>query len=152
MSDGSNLNLATVNAFQGGTFYLPVRLSGPLGGVAAQFDLFFDPTALQPGSIQAGDAAGDHFVLSNAVTNGVTRVLIYSPNNSPLTNGILAYIPFSVLAGTLNALIPITVTNTLIAAADASSVTNFSGSGGRISFRFSPRRFGLASTFLRYAF
>ena len=143
LSDGSNLNVATVNAFQGGTFYVPVSLSGAPAGVATQFDLLYNSASLTAGVVQAGDAAGDHFVLSSQVTNGVIRVLIYSPNNSPLTNGIVAYVPFSVVAGTLNALLPITLTNTLVAAADASPVTNLNGSGGLLIGQTRVANFGV---------
>lgn len=58
--------------------------------------------AAVPGNATAGDGAIiNHIVVSNPIDANTYRIVIYSPDNSPLTNGILAEIPFAIDAAFL---------------------------------------------------
>ncbi len=83
--------------------------------VALQADLVFDPALLMPASVSGGGAAANHVVASAKVGSGVQRVLLYLLQNTPFTNGVLATIPFTVSASVRNSVIPIGISNVVMA-------------------------------------
>jgi len=63
-----------------------------------QFDLLYSTTYLASGDPMRGNALSDHSVASTEPSPGVRRVVIFSGSNSPITNGVLVYVPFTLAA------------------------------------------------------
>jgi hypothetical protein len=61
-----------------------------------QFDLVYAANYLVPGAPIRGNALADQQVYSGEASAGAIRVLMFSLSNSPLTNGVLVYVPFSI--------------------------------------------------------
>jgi hypothetical protein len=61
-----------------------------------QFDLLYSTTYLSVGTPVPGSALSDHVFSSSEVSPGDLRVVIFSFSNSPITNGSLARVPFTV--------------------------------------------------------
>ncbi len=68
------------------------------GSVSAfQFDINYDTAVLSAELVELVTSDGDHRIVSNEITPGVHRVLVYSLSNTITSNPILLTIPFSVL-------------------------------------------------------
>src|SRR5947207_3417438 len=97
------LSIATVRGFPGNTVQVPVLLnygSNDLQNVVAlQADIVFDQSGLGSGTPTGGGALRNHSVATSLPGAGVRRVLVYSPNNSALSNGVVASLPFTLAAG-----------------------------------------------------
>jgi hypothetical protein len=61
-----------------------------------QFDLLFETNFLSSGTPTAGPALTDQIILSSQPSPGVRRVQLFSLSNSPMTNGVLVTLPFTI--------------------------------------------------------
>lgn len=106
----------------GGTATVPIYLSGNTRGVAAQFDLAFDANRIALASAVGGGGSPNHILASGQPTNGVLRVVLYSLTNSLLGNGVLINLRLTILPAAPESVMPIQVTNALLADVTAASV------------------------------
>lgn len=116
------LTLGTVSASRGQNAEVPLSLLGDGAAVALQVDVAFDPAVLGAPSVAGGVALGGHAVRSGVVAPGRLRVVIYSPANAVLGNGVLARLSFPVGASAPVGESPVTFAATLLGNAAAGSV------------------------------
>jgi hypothetical protein len=90
------MSLGTTAGAPGTTNPVPVGVTIDTNVVSFQFDLLYATNYLTPGTPVGGSALADQQLASAVVTPGVFRVLGFSFSNSPLTNGVLAYVPFAI--------------------------------------------------------
>ena len=93
---------AAPDILAGDAFALPGEIAdlevsyGSEGSVTAiQFDLDFDPLAATPEKAVAGDSLANHKIKSRQIESGKFRIVVYSHDNSPLEDGSLTNIPFT---------------------------------------------------------
>lgn len=90
------MSLGTTAAAPGATDSVPVSVTIDTNVVSFQFDLLYATNDLTPGPPVGGDALADQQLASAVVSPGVFRVLGFSFSNSPITNGVLTYVPFAI--------------------------------------------------------
>jgi hypothetical protein len=79
------------------TVPVPVNFTTDTNVPSLQFDLHYATNYLAPGAPVGGSALADQQIYyTNGVLPGVYRVLMFSFSNSPLTNGVLVYVPFGI--------------------------------------------------------
>lgn len=131
----TRLSAGVLRGFPGATVEVPLRLkldsNAPPVVVALQADLRFDAGRAQPAVASRGGAASNHFVISRTAAAGVYRLLIYSPANRSLTNGVVASIPFTIASGSGLANVPLTFSNVVVSGPVGGSV-NVARSDGAI--------------------
>ena len=93
-----SMSVGTTAGAPGTTNPVPVNVTIDANVVAFQFDLLYATNYLTPGTPVGGSALADQQLGSAVVSPGLIRVLGYSFSNSPITNGVLAYVPFSIAA------------------------------------------------------
>ena len=120
------LRVGTAYATPGSTVFVPVRLATDTNIVAAQFDLLFASTNLSSGDALPGPALADHLISSAEPQPGVRRVVIYSPTNATLGNGVLVTVPLTVASNAPYSLAQLIITNVLCVNYDPNAVTNWS--------------------------
>src|SRR5436853_720484 len=127
------LSIATVRGFPGNTVDVPVLLnygSNDLQNVVAlQADIVFDQNGLGSGNPTRGPALRNHSVATSVPGTGVRRVLIYSPDNSTLTNGVIANVPFTLAPGQARNF-SLTLANVILAYANGTQADASVVSGG----------------------
>lgn len=92
------LSVGTTAGAPGTTNLVPVNVTIDTNVVSFQFDLLYATNDLTPGPPIGGSALADQQLTNAVVTPGVFRVLGFSFSNSPITNGVLAYVPFTIAA------------------------------------------------------
>jgi hypothetical protein len=80
----------------GATILVPINIAVDTNVVSFQFDILYSTNYLTPGTVVGGSALADQLLYNNLVSPGDYRVLGFSFSNSPLTNGVLAYVPFTI--------------------------------------------------------
>jgi hypothetical protein len=90
------MSLGTTASAPGTTNLVPISVTIDVNVVSFQFDLLYSTNYFAPGTPIGGSALADQQLASAVVSPGVFRVLGFSFSNSPLTNGVLAYVPFSI--------------------------------------------------------
>jgi hypothetical protein len=128
------LTVSSLPAFPGATVNVPVGLARATNVVAAQFDLAFDPSRVSSGAAVPIAGSGQT-VVSHEVAPGVRRVLVFSRQNTVITNRSIASLPFSVSATEYNNSGPLVPTNPILAKKDATALTPVGLSGGTIFVR-----------------
>ena len=130
------LSLGSLPAYPGSSVNVPVHLSRATNVVAAQFDISFDPDRVAAGPAFADPAsASRHTILSREIAPGVRRVLVFSRQNSVLTNRHAALLPFTVSPGERVSSGPLTPGNALLARANATAVTPLALESGTLFVR-----------------
>ena len=126
------LTVGTVRGFPGNTVEVPVTLrygTNDLRNVVAlQADVVFESVGLSDGLPAGGPIFVRHLLASSAPVTGTRRLLVYSPENAALTNGVVATIPFTVAPKEYRNF-TLTLSNVVLARADGSQVsgTNVNG-------------------------
>lgn len=127
------LSIPTVRGFPGATADISMTLrygSNDLRNVVAlQADLVLSGGDVSVGTFSAGPALMGHVVRSAEPGVRAHRVLVYSLNNSAITNGSVVTVPCTVAANTY-ANIAITLTNVVLATAEGTAVAVQTVSGG----------------------
>jgi hypothetical protein len=80
----------------GGTATAAISLLTDTNIPQLQFDLRFETNFLSSGTPVAGPALADQIILSSEPSPGLRRVQLFSLSNSPMTNGVLVTIPFTI--------------------------------------------------------
>jgi hypothetical protein len=83
------LSLGDTSGEKGVKKTVPVYLTSTEGVVAAQFDLYYDPTEVSIGKMEDGDGLDDHESDVQQIAEGIMRVTLLSNNNNPFTDGSL---------------------------------------------------------------
>ena len=94
-----SMSLNSTASPPGTTEPVPITVTIDTNVVSFQFDLLYATNYLSPGAPIGGSALADQQIYSNIVSPGDYRVLGFSFSNSPLTNGVLAYVPFTIAPG-----------------------------------------------------
>lgn len=115
------LSVGTSPAYPGVPASVPVSLARATNAVAAQFDVTFNPSRAT-----AGAAFGDpsrHTVLSREIAPGVQRVLVFSRQNTIITNRNVARLPVTLAPTEYVGSGPLTPANALVARRDGTRIT-----------------------------
>lgn len=126
---GTRLSVGGERGLPGTTVSVPLSLRGETNVTALQADILFDAARLSSGAPIPGAALGGHTLAASQPSNGVRRVVIYSLNNTLLSNGVLASFPFSIPSGAPGGVARLTITNVLVVKADATTVASTNTSG-----------------------
>ena len=126
------LTLGTVNVLRGETAEVPLSFLGDGAAVALQVDVAFDPAVLGVPAVAGGVALGGHALRSGVVAPGRLRLVIYSPLNAPLGNGVLARLSFGVGTSAPVGESPVTFASTLLGDATAGAVAVTQAGGGLV--------------------
>jgi hypothetical protein len=113
----------------GTTVQVAVHYTTDTNAAALQFDLIYDPAYLTSGEPVRGDALSEHLVASSEPSPGVRRVLIFSMSNTPITNGVLAYVPFTIRTNTPDHDEPMTLSNVVVANLEADVIPAYTTNG-----------------------
>lgn len=111
-----------------------IDFSWTQGGDAAaiQLDLTWDPAVLDLGTLSAGDALVDHSLDWSEVDTGRARVTVVTATPSPLGDGRLFTVPFTIAADAPAGAWPVAVESLLISSTDADSVDPREVTGGEV--------------------
>lgn len=132
LASAATLTLGNSPGFPGQTTTVPLQLSAgtnlPPHVIAMQADVVFASERVAALTPTGGSALRGHRVVSREATNGLRRVVLYSPNNTAMTNGTVVRLPFAV-ATTNYQNIRLELTNVVLALAAGSQLTttNFAG-------------------------
>ena len=129
----ATLSVGSVQTNAASIASIPITLSGASGVVAAQFDLVYPTTNLTSSSAVGGGALAGHAVVSTEASLGKRRVVIYSITNAVLSDDILAHVPLSVSPNTPGSVIPLTLTNVILASASGARVSPVTILGGNLT-------------------
>ena len=152
LASAATLTLGSAPGFPGQTTTVPLQLSAgtnlPPHVIAVQADVVFAPERISALPPTSGSALRGHRVVSREPTNGVRRLVLYSPNNAAMTNGTVVRLPFQI-APTNYQNIRLELTNVVLALAAGSQLTttNFAGTIYLNPVSFGPT--GEAEGFLR---
>ncbi len=95
----------------GTTAPVPVNLTTDTNVVKAQFDLVYPPTYLRAGTPVGGGALADQLILTSEPAPGVRRVQLVSFSNSPMTNGVMVFIPVAIATNAPAQAVSLVLTN-----------------------------------------
>jgi hypothetical protein len=123
---GATLSVGSTTGTPGSTVLVPVSIVSNTNVVSLQFDLLYDSNYLSPGTAIGGPALADQLYGDNIVTNGVYRVLFYTFTYVPMTNGVIAYVPFTIAANAPDLDEPLSLTNYLVLAGTATQLNTVS--------------------------
>lgn len=113
----------------GATLSMPLILLGETNVVALQADLRFDTANLAFGGVSPTQLAASHVVASSELAPGLRRVLLYSPGNVPLADGVLANLAFTLASTALPRTLAVSLTNVMLVTANPSLVPSLNSGG-----------------------
>lgn len=151
-ASAATLTLGSAPGFPGQIATVSMQLNAgtnlPPHVTAVQADVVFDSARISALAPATGSALRGHRVVSREPTNGLRRVVLYSPNNAAMTNGTVVRLPFAV-APTNYQNVRLELTNVVLAVAAGNRIatTNFSGVIFLNPVFFGPE--GVAEGFLR---
>jgi len=96
LSAATLLSVGSTAGAPGSTVQVAVSYTTDTNAPSLQFDLVYDTNLFATGTPVGGSALADQMVYTSEPAPGVRRVLMFSYSNSPLTNGVLAYVPFTI--------------------------------------------------------
>ena len=140
------MSLGTTANAPGTTDLVPVSVTIDTNVVSFQFDLVYATNDLTPGTPIGGSALADQQLASAVVTPGIFRVLGFSFSNSAITNGVLAYVPFTIVGNAPDHDEMLTLSNMLLVNAQASVVPVSVNSNAILSVTVPPRFNAIVST------
>jgi hypothetical protein len=129
----------------GNTVPVAVNYTTDTNAPSLQFDLVYATNYLSSGTPVGGNALSDHQVASAEPSPGVRRVLIFSFSNSPITNGVLVFVPFTAATNSPDHDELLTLTNVVIASTNADQVPA-NATGGTLAIAVPPRFISIAPT------
>ncbi len=88
------LSVGSTAGAPGTTVQVAINYTTDTNAPSLQFDLKYETNFLTNGAPVGGSALADQEIYYNEVSPGDLRVLLLSFSNSPLTNGVLVYVPF----------------------------------------------------------
>ena len=137
------LSIGTNTGYPGSTVSVPSSLSSDTNVVAVQYDVLFNSTNLNADAPLSGNAQTGSVIASGLLSPGTRRVVLYSPTNAALTNGILANLIFSISTNAPAGVTSLTLTNVIFANAQAGRVQSPTLVPGFVTVSLTaPARFG----------
>ncbi len=137
------LSIGSTTGNPGSTVSVPSSLSSDTNVVAVQYDVLFNSTNLNSDAPVAGTAQAGSVIASSLLNPGTRRVVLYSPTNAALTNGILANLVFSIATNAPAGVTSLTLTNVIFANAQAARVQSPTLVPGFVTVSLTaPARFG----------
>jgi Cohesin domain len=133
------LSLDNTAAPPGATNLVPVNITVDTNVVSFQFDLWYSTNYLTPGAPIGGDALSDQGLYYNVVSPGQYRVLAVSFTDTPLTNGVAVYVPFTIASNAPDHDEPLMLSNVVFVSAQAFSVPVNVNSNAILSITVPPR-------------
>jgi len=91
-----SLWVGSTNVFAGNLTAVTLNLLTDTNVSHLQFDVLYETNFLSSGTPLAGPALADQVIISSESPPGVRHVNLFSFSNSPVTNGVLLYMPFAV--------------------------------------------------------
>ena len=131
-ASAATVRISNAPGFPGQSAAVPMELrmstNVPPNVVALQADIHFDISRSRSRPPGPGGALLGHRIASRETTNGVRRVVLYSVNNTPMTNGTVVRLSFDVLPDNFQN-VPLLLTNVVLATAHGGPIawTNYSG-------------------------
>ena len=134
-----SMSVGTTAGAPGTSDLVPVSVTIDTNVTSFQFDLLYATNYLTPGMAVGGSALADQQLASAVVSPGVFRVLGFSFSNSPITNGVLAFVPFTIAANAPDHDEALVLSNMLLVSAQATVVTNAANSNAVLSVTVPPQ-------------
>jgi hypothetical protein len=106
-----SLWIGSTNALAGSIVAVTLNLLVDTNVPNLQFDLLYETNFLASGTPLAGPALADQIILSSEPSRGMRRVELFSFSNSPVTNGVLVFVPFMVSTNAPGSYTAMTLTN-----------------------------------------
>lgn len=131
----ASIGLGSGTAGPGDAAVLDIQFTGDGSAVALQFDVAFDAKRLAAGFAAGTALTAKHLVSSSVPTPGVARVVIYSLANQALGNGVIATLPFKVLAPAIPGTATLVVSNLLVSSATPARVQPVTATPGSVLIR-----------------
>lgn len=88
------LSVGSAAGAPGTTVQVAINYTTDTNAPSLQFDLMYETNYLTNGAPVGGSALADQQIYYNEISPGILRVLLLSFSNSPMTNGVLVYVPF----------------------------------------------------------
>jgi hypothetical protein len=111
----STISAGSTNGAAGTAVTLPVQLQSDAKIVAVQYEVLFNGTTLTSAVATRANAISDHLINFSAPSPGKQSVVVYSPTNAQLTNGLLASLVLSIATNAPAGVTSITLTNAILA-------------------------------------
>jgi hypothetical protein len=116
------LSVDPIVGLPGTTVHVAVSYVTDTNAPSLQFDLLYSTNYLASGTPTGGDALSDHQVASSEPAPGVRRVLIFSFSNTPITNGVLVFVPFTIATNSSDHDEPLSLSNVVVSSPQAEPV------------------------------
>jgi hypothetical protein len=114
------LSVVSTRGVPGGTVNVAINYTTDTNLTGLQFDLLFNTNYLQWGPPVRGDALSDQFLLgTNLIAPGQFRILVISSIRTPMSNGVVVYMPFTIASNAPDHDESLTFTN--VSATDAAA-------------------------------
>lgn len=123
------LSVVSTRAVPGSTANVAISFTTDTNVTGLQFDLLFDTNYLQLGPVVSGSAASGQFFGTNLIAPGQFRVLTISFTDTPMSNGVVAYMPFFIATNAPDHDESLTFTNVFATDAAGDAVAMFSSNG-----------------------
>ena len=114
-ASAAELHIGEATTSAGTAVSVPVTSQGAPGGVAAQFDLSYNPSLVSLAGISSGDGLAGHVVDQHELAPGHWRALVYSTTNNPIATGTLLWLSFNVPPNTPDGVVPLMLANAIVA-------------------------------------
>jgi hypothetical protein len=134
-----SMSLGTTAGAPGTTNLVPISVTIDTNVVSFQFDMVYATNYLTPGTPIGGSALADQQLFSAVVTPGIFRVLGLSFDNMPITNGVLAYVPFTIASNAPDHDEMLTLSNMLLVNVQATNVPVTVNSNAILSITVPPQ-------------
>ena len=139
------LSVGSTQGIPGSTANVAINFTTDTNVTGVQFDLLFNTNYLQLGQLIRGNALSDQFLGTNLIAPGQFRVLAISFIDTPISNGVIVYMPFTIASNAPDHDEPLTFTNVFATDALAESVA-LSLSNGVLAVVVPPRISAIAPT------
>jgi hypothetical protein len=136
------VSIGSNSGVPGASVSLPSSLSSDTNIVAVQYDIIFNPATLSSTGADTGGAQPNHVVATALLNQATRRVVLYSPSNVSLTNGLLANLVFSIATNAPPGVSSVLITNAIFANAQAAQIQPAGLTSGFVLTLAAPARFG----------
>ena len=139
------LSVDSTQGIPGSTVNVAINYTTDTNLTGIQFDLLFNTNYLQWGPPIRGNALSDQFLGTNLIAPGQFRVLAISFVSTPISNGVVVYMPFTIAINAPDHDEPLTFTNVVATGAAAEEVA-LPTSSGILAVVVPPRITGITPT------
>lgn len=123
------LTAGNVTALVETTVTVPITLAGGAGVSAMQFDVTFDAGIFASAGASGGGALAGHLMVTKLTAPDRLRVIVYSPTNGPIANGIVLHLPFMIASAAPMGASPLGLSNVIFSDNRGIRINGSSGNG-----------------------